>query len=615
MPPAPSGYGPVADEIGDATSLGREATLLALPAVAADTRQRYVDPALQPLRAAAFVTSQSTPDQSEYLTLLTTFGPTESLSDDAQYAATTFTVTTRNANGTQQAQQAFGRGSTVGTPVRTGTLPAATDGTVEIAGDIAVLHCPNPAVERLQILFEGVEVATLDTNTDDLLSAGHPLAALQVAAMLRAAGIDPAKATQHLLQVKRLNSTCMTAFAILDDVLAAVTLDFKNNRCVPNTGESFCLTTIDVATDPTAFALRGLNSRGDVLLFDQRVGGSCTDPAASFLLFKSCAAIWHNGTMTVLPVGFEPWAIAEDGTAAGPEYDASPAGHLRTSVSVLPVGAASTIRLATDKESPSNATELNVYALFESISPGGRVIYSVRHAADGYGDVGTGDCAWYSWGSVCLRNSQFAASGPDWSRPVLMRSDVVPTSDLDCGVYADADAAGFVGYCIRRASPPGSPGSVFTMKDFAPFGSGSLVTAIDQRGTVVVDEYRVVPASTAVGATEQVAQLGYGGDALLRSGGSNASFSGFDLQWRMVNLYSGQATPTFVGALNFSRNGETIRVVPLPSVVTLGQVSGGFGRFVDAKGRLLAQASSSTRASVIGAILTPPGATLPYTAP
>jgi len=151
------------------------------------------------------------------------------------------------------------------------------------------------------------------------------------------------------------------------------------------------------------------------------------------------------------------------------------------------------------------------------------------------------------------------------------------------------------------------------MKDFAPDASGSSGTAIDQRGTMLVDGYKVVPASMAVGATEQVAQLGYAGDALLRSGGSNVSFSGFDLQWRMVNLYSGQATPTFVGALNFSRNGETIRVVPRPFISAT--VGGGYGRFVDAQGRLLAQASSSTRASVIGAILTSPGAVLPYTAP
>ena len=111
--------------------------------------------------------------------------------------------------------------------VRTGTLAAATDGSVTIAGDIAVLHCPGPVVERLQVLFEGVEVATLDSDAEVLLGAGRPLATLQVSALLRAAGIDPAKATQHQLQIKRTGSACIASFAIFDDVLAAVTLDFQ----------------------------------------------------------------------------------------------------------------------------------------------------------------------------------------------------------------------------------------------------------------------------------------------------------------------------------------------------------------------------------------------------
>jgi Tol biopolymer transport system component len=49
---------------------------------------------------------------------------------------------------------------------------------------------------------------------------------LQVSALLSAAGIDPAKATKHLLQIKRTGSSCITSFAIYDDVLAAVTLRF-----------------------------------------------------------------------------------------------------------------------------------------------------------------------------------------------------------------------------------------------------------------------------------------------------------------------------------------------------------------------------------------------------
>jgi TolB protein len=110
--------------------------------------------------------------------------------------------------------------------VRTGTVAASTDGTVRIAGDIAVLHCPDAVVERLQVLFEGVEVASLGSTSEVLLGAGHTLPVLQSAALLRAAGITPERATQHLLQIKRMGSACITGFPIFDDVLAAVALDF-----------------------------------------------------------------------------------------------------------------------------------------------------------------------------------------------------------------------------------------------------------------------------------------------------------------------------------------------------------------------------------------------------
>lgn len=229
-PPPANAYGPVAGEIRGVNDLANESTLLRVPSVKADTRQLYIDPALQPVRLAAFDSSQSAPDQSEYLTLLGAFGATPSLSDDAQYAATTFTVASKTAAGDARGSQSLGRGSSVGTPVRTATVPAATDGTVQIAGSIAVLHCPNPATERLQVLFEGKEVAVLDSSADNLLGGGNALPTLQVSALLRTAGIDPAKATSHTLQIKRVASTCVSSYGITDDVLATVTLSFAAER-------------------------------------------------------------------------------------------------------------------------------------------------------------------------------------------------------------------------------------------------------------------------------------------------------------------------------------------------------------------------------------------------
>lgn len=225
-PPAPSGYSPVGNEIRSATGLAAEATILRISSVAADTKSLYVDPAVQPLRVAAFDTSQTSSDQAQYLTLLTALGPVQSLSDDAQYAATTLTAITKSSTATTLASKAFGKGASVGTAVKTGTLQARTDGTLEIAGNIAVLHCPGPAAERLQLLFEGIEVANIASNGDVLLGNAPTLPTLSMSALLSAAHIVPAMATQHLLVVRRLASPCAAAFQIVDDTLAVITLDF-----------------------------------------------------------------------------------------------------------------------------------------------------------------------------------------------------------------------------------------------------------------------------------------------------------------------------------------------------------------------------------------------------
>jgi hypothetical protein len=240
-PPAPSGYSPVGNEIRAATGLAAEAAMLRLSSVAADTRSLYIDPALQPLRVAAFETSRTSSDQSQYLTLLTALGPVQSLSDDAQFAATTLRATSKSRTATTLATKAFGKGASVGAAVKTGTLQAKADGTLEIAGDIAVLHCPGPAVERLQLVFEGIEVANIGSSGDVLLGTASTLPTLSMASLLSAAHIVPATATQHLLVVRRLGSSCAGAFQIVDDVLAAITLDF--------TEPDFTVTLIQVKTD------------------------------------------------------------------------------------------------------------------------------------------------------------------------------------------------------------------------------------------------------------------------------------------------------------------------------------------------------------------------------
>ncbi len=226
-PPAPNGYGPLGTEVGAVVGLGNEAASLRLAAAAADTRSLYVDPALTPLRAAAFASSQGTLDQSPYFALLGGFGPEQSLSDDAQYTATTFTVTSKDALGGTITAKNFGRGASVGTPVKTGTVYVKTDGTLEITGNIAVLHCPNPGTERLQILLEGFEIANISSSGDVLLGTNPTLPVLSIGAILSKAGINPQNATQHRLEIKRIDSSCITSFAIYDDVLAAVTLDFS----------------------------------------------------------------------------------------------------------------------------------------------------------------------------------------------------------------------------------------------------------------------------------------------------------------------------------------------------------------------------------------------------
>jgi hypothetical protein len=228
-PPAPAQYDPVASEIGDANSLGRQADVLQLHATAADIRSLYVGPAVEPLRVAAFQTSQGTTDQSEYATLLRVFGPMPMLIDDAQYAATSLTLRSRSAGAAALDTATLGRGATVGTPTRSAYLRARTDGTLDITGNIGVLHCPNAASERLQVLFEGIEVAALQGSADTLLGTGaQALPTLQASALLSAAGITPANATQHRLEFRRTGSSCATAFGLIDTTLAVVTLDFAS---------------------------------------------------------------------------------------------------------------------------------------------------------------------------------------------------------------------------------------------------------------------------------------------------------------------------------------------------------------------------------------------------
>jgi hypothetical protein len=228
--------------------------VLAYPNLIAETQQRFLTPLNPRLQSSAIELSRGDDagKQNTFAegiaahrrTMIANptrvfLAPIARLTTNAQYALTNINLATRarvvpmskGGDARPQALRAttlrVGGGAGPDQEVTTGTLEVAADGTVELAGEIAVLHCPTPASERLVVEFEGHVVSS--TNAVENRHLGSALT-LEASTLLAAANIRPEDARQHPLTIRRVGSTCNEAFADGDRTLATITLDFTPKR-------------------------------------------------------------------------------------------------------------------------------------------------------------------------------------------------------------------------------------------------------------------------------------------------------------------------------------------------------------------------------------------------
>jgi hypothetical protein len=226
-PQPAAAFAPLANEINTDVELGKQATTLGVAGVESHTDSVLVQPVVQPLRNAAFATAVQSGDQQAYLPLVGALPDVSELARDAQFVDTSFTMVSMNAAGTVIDTATFGRGNSPGGEVTAVTLRADVAGTIELSGAVAVLHCPGPGSEQLKTQFESIDVDGVASLGDALLGAGQTLRH-GLPGLLAAAGIAPANATQATFTIRRAGSACAAALGITDDLLATVTLDFRN---------------------------------------------------------------------------------------------------------------------------------------------------------------------------------------------------------------------------------------------------------------------------------------------------------------------------------------------------------------------------------------------------
>jgi hypothetical protein len=224
-PQPPAVFAPLAGEVSGDVELGRQATTLGVTSVETHTDSLFVQPVVMPLRDAAFATAGQSGDQQAYLPLLGALPDVSELQRDAQYANTSLTLVSKDASGAVIGTATLGRGSAPGAEVTAATVRADVAGTISVSGNVAVLHCPNAASERLQTQFEAINVDDLASNGDALLATGQTVTH-GAAALLSSAGIVPANAARHRFTIRRASSSCATTFGLGDGTLATVTLDF-----------------------------------------------------------------------------------------------------------------------------------------------------------------------------------------------------------------------------------------------------------------------------------------------------------------------------------------------------------------------------------------------------
>lgn len=224
------GTGRIVAPVPQMASLARHARILDAPPLETRLVSGFVEPAMLPLRAITW--AADAPTQAHYLLVLSLVqdryvglyvGP---FRDDAQMVRTRVQAQSRStAGGTTEIldQATGGGGATPNQTLRDLTLAARAGAQVTVAGPIDVLSCPAAAQERLVIEFEGAVVLDRPSAGARLLEGN---VVFEVDALLAAANIRAVDARRHRLLVKRVGSTCNTAFGSTDTVLVTITLDF-----------------------------------------------------------------------------------------------------------------------------------------------------------------------------------------------------------------------------------------------------------------------------------------------------------------------------------------------------------------------------------------------------
>jgi len=226
---APAAFESPAGDVKDARLVAAQAQALQFIGMRPMMESELIEPALVPAREAAWNTAKETGSLAQYLPLLTAFGPVSSLQQDVQYVNTTIRLQSRDDTNYLVASQSLPFAhfpDLPAEPARTAQAGVRSGGTIQLSGRIAVLQCPNSGAEQLKISFDGVEVASLESSGDKLLSDALVLPTFTPAALLARVGLPATDTGSHTLVVRRVNSACAATLGLGDDVLFTITRDF-----------------------------------------------------------------------------------------------------------------------------------------------------------------------------------------------------------------------------------------------------------------------------------------------------------------------------------------------------------------------------------------------------
>ena len=375
--------------------------------------------------------------------------------------------------------------------------------------------------------------------------------------------------------------------------------------CVPQTGQDYCYTVLELPDDGSNYSPLGMNARGEVLFgksyISDSLQGACnySDTPAQ----RSCGLVWKAGAIRELPNRFIPVGIADDGTVGGNQLEGTTYYSSNMHPAVALSEGQSSIRLATSVPRSGNDPTANS-KLLVTMSAGGRATYVAGDNGYTYSGFDYGYCDMSK--RYCLRWVYHESVGPIWGEGREIRRDQLPASGTTFGVAMfDGDAVGRVGQFL-----PYSSNDYSGMKDFEAGVLGRVNWSIDSLGTVLFQyaqgspDYRSVfdldPPSPDAPLGSQPYALGRNGHALFCSAPDALNGT---RRVRVVNVHTGEQGPEINQSLSLTQAGHTINA-SIPCEISKGN-------WVDPQGRMLAQASSATNPRVRNVIMTPRGQSLP----